>query len=106
MRTCDQQPVALQNARSRIASYRGRLREIIAKMQSDGATDSEAYTRRLNVTLCEVAEILGHVQHEPAVNWIEILFQAQDATLTALQELRLMARTPPLISADERMNAQ
>jgi hypothetical protein len=104
MRTSDEQPAANRIAQSRIDSYRTRLREVIARTQVYGATDPDVVARRiLRGALCEVVELLDHLQTEPTANWIAILYQAQDAVLAALQELRVtirvQGRAAPALSA-------
>jgi hypothetical protein len=95
MRACDEQPAAKRVAQSRIATYRVRLREVISKMQRYGAYDREAVARRrLTVALCEVVELLDDIEHEPASNWVRILYQAQDAVLESMHDLRVMRRVP------------
>jgi hypothetical protein len=95
MRSYDEQLAAKQVAQSRIASYRIRLREVIAKIQRYGAYDHEAVARRrLSVALCEVVQLLDDMEHEPVSNWIGILYQAQDAVLASLHDMRLMQRAP------------
>lgn len=87
LRICDEQPSAAHVALSRIIRYRIRLREVIETVQRD--TTSDATTRRhLAAILCDVLSRLDAVEMEPRAEWITLLYDAQDAVLDSLHQLR------------------
>lgn len=92
IRSSETQPDAWRIAQGRIASYRTRLHELLAKWgerELRSLPQDQFRIREIIVTaLSDVADLIGLLEVVSQPHWIDTLCQAQDVVLGALHDLR------------------
>ena len=92
LRRIPEQPTTRELARARLIACRLRICELTGQPRKY-LSEYEQVRAMLLIDLSEIADLLGCAQGEPSNEWFAIVYQAQDAVLGALHNIRMLEST-------------